>query len=522
MLRKKLASALLLLSMVGGVAVPAISFADTVSASSSLQARLELITKLIQQLQALQEQLKQLRIQEKEAKTNLKEDVKEFTEDLKEGTTSDDVKVLQAVLALYTDVYPEGLVTGSYAKKTASAVLKLQKKFKVKETGKIDKDTRELLNKLLKENPLSFENREGEGRVPCAIVPPGHLIAPGWLRKHGGVKPIVLACQVLPPGIAMQLGLGTTTPPTREDHSPVISGVTSSVTYSGATITWKTDQLATSKVYYSLMSPVDINSTSTLSVVNNYLTRDHSISLSSLTASTTYFFVVESKNEDDKTARSGQMSFATSPAPVIPDTTAPVISQSSSTSGTSTATVTWITNESATSKMYFSSVSPLDLSASTTSTVMDGALLTSHSFALSGLTASTTYYFVVESKDAANNIGTSTHMMFTTQSLPPASDTTAPIISSLSSTAASTTARISWTTNESATGKVYYGLTTPLDLMASTTTTSGDSSLVVNHSFGLTSLMASSTYYFVVESKDAANNSATSTQMMFNTSSAGY
>ncbi|MBI3633203.1 MAG: fibronectin type III domain-containing protein [Candidatus Vogelbacteria bacterium] len=521
MIKKKLASALLLLSMVGGVAVPAISFADTtVTATSSLQARLELITKLIQQLQVLQEQLKQLQAQEKEAQSGLKEDVKEFVSDIKEGETGDDVKVLQAVLALYPDVYPEGLVTGAYAKKTAAAVLRLQKKFGVKETDRIDKETRDLLNKLLKDNPVAFENIAEGGRVPCAIVPPGHLIAPGWLRKHRGVKPIVSVCQIIPPGIREKLGEGTSTPPVRENEAPVISMINSSTTYNGATITWKTDQSATSKVYYGLLSPIDINATSTLNTGNGYFTRDHSVTLSSLTASTTYYFVVESKNEDNKTARSEQMTFVTSSAPVTPDTTAPVVSVVSSTAATSTAAVSWMTNESATSKIYFGTMAPFDPSAMTTSTMMDGAFVTSHSLALSGLTASTTYYFVVESKDASNNVGTSSQVMFAT--LPIAMDTTPPVITSVSSVVSSSTATITWMTNEAASSKVYYSLSSSVDVTASTTLAMADTSLVTSHSINLSGLGSAATYHFVVESKDASNNIATSSEATFVTSSSGY
>ncbi len=104
---------------------------------------------------------------------------------------------------------------------------------------------------------------------------------------------------------------------------------------------------------------------------------------------------------------------ATTTPPVVTDTTAPVIS-AISTSGvaTTTAMVTWTTNENATGKVYFGTVNPLVLGSATTNSTT--TLSMAHSFVLSGLSASTTYFYVVESKDAANNTATSGQGNFTT------------------------------------------------------------------------------------------------------------
>lgn len=96
----------------------------------------------------------------------------------------------------------------------------------------------------------------------------------------------------------------------------------------------------------------------------------------------------------------------------------------------------------------------------------------------------------------------------------PPTDTTAPTISALSVTPASTTAQVSWTTNESASSRVWYGTSTPLTL-ASPTASIFNSALVLAHSLSLTGLTASTTYYVVVESKDAAGNTATSSGSSF-------
>src|SRR4051794_27511759 len=54
-------------------------------------------------------------------------------------------------------------------------------------------------------------------------TPPGHLIAPGWLRKH--LNPTVLLCRALPPGIAKKLGVQPPTPGNDDTTAPVISAI---------------------------------------------------------------------------------------------------------------------------------------------------------------------------------------------------------------------------------------------------------------------------------------------------------
>jgi hypothetical protein len=74
--------------------------------------------------------------------------------------------------------------------------------------------------------------------------------------------------------------------------------------------------------------------------------------------------------------------------------------------------VGWTTNESATSKVYYATSTPVNIG--TASSVSDTTLITSHSLNLSGLVASSTYYYLVESKDAALNTSTSTEFSFPT------------------------------------------------------------------------------------------------------------
>jgi len=192
-----------------------------------------------------------------------------------------------------------------------------------------------------------------------------------------------------------------------------------------------------------------------------------------------------------------------------PDTLAPTLSSITASSVThQSATVSWTTNEAATGKVYYGTTTPLVLG--TAQTLSSASLLVNHSFNLTGLGAATTYYFVVESKDASGNTATSSQQSFATASTP---DTTAPVISAISAIPASTTASVSWTTDEAATGKVYYGITNPLDLV--TALTMSDATLVTSHVFGLSGLAASTTHNYVLVSTDASGNTATTSQQSF-------
>ena len=94
------------------------------------------------------------------------------------------------------------------------------------------------------------------------------------------------------------------------------------------------------------------------------------------------------------------------------DTTPPVISGLATVAGTSTASITWDTDEDADSKYWQSTSIPVDTSGAPSAETSN--LVTSHSLELSGLAASTTYYYVISSTDGAGNTATSAESSFTT------------------------------------------------------------------------------------------------------------
>ncbi|MEQ4568041.1 galactose oxidase-like domain-containing protein [Paenarthrobacter sp. CAP02] len=97
-------------------------------------------------------------------------------------------------------------------------------------------------------------------------------------------------------------------------------------------------------------------------------------------------------------------------APATGDTTPPVISGvSAGTPSTSGATITWTTDEASSTQVEYGTTA-----AYGQNTVQDPTLQTTHSAALSGLSAGTLYHYRVKSADAAGNLAVSGDAAFTT------------------------------------------------------------------------------------------------------------
>jgi len=131
------------------------------------------------------------------------------------------------------------------------------------------------------------------------------------------------------------------------------------------------------------------------------------------------------------------------------------------------------------------------------------------------LEESTGYYILVDSTlfvdTVAQNyagISSKTVWNFTT------GDFTAPAITAVASSTASTTAQITWSTNESASSRVEFGLTSNY---GTSTPTQNTSPRVTSHTVNLTNLVACSTYYFRLTSADTSSNSTTTSRQSFTT-----
>ena len=70
------------------------------------------------------------------------------TYDLAKGMQNGQVTKLQQILAVYPEIYPEGLITGYFGPATERAVQKFQKKHGLEQVGYVGPKTRTLLNSL--------------------------------------------------------------------------------------------------------------------------------------------------------------------------------------------------------------------------------------------------------------------------------------------------------------------------------------------------------------------------------------
>jgi len=189
-----------------------------------------------------------------------------------------------------------------------------------------------------------------------------------------------------------------------------------------------------------------------------------------------------------------------SPSPTSPDTNPPDIQSISFSSITETSvTITWETDEPATSQVQLCEG---DLACFPWTEPEDG-LVTRHSVTVTDLKKDTEYHVQVKSIDADGNEAVSEQSKTFTTGVQP--DITPPILSGVAvSGITQSSATITWTTDEEATGQVEYGTTNDYG-----TVTPIIKALSKNHTVGLSGLKADTTYYFRVLSKDANENEVT-------------
>ena len=240
---------------------------------------------------------------------------------------------------------------------------------------------------------------------------------------------------------------------TTSPKAPAISAISATgITASSVTITWTTDQASTSLVNYGTTAAY--GSTSAYSAT---LVTSHSVTISGLSAGTTYNFDVLSANAAGVLATSGNSTFTTSAAS---GGSAPTLSYVAFWGVTgSGVTISWSTNVAATTAVLYGTTSALGQT-----TAVQTALVTSHGVTLTGLNPLTTYYFEAASTGSNGATGYSTVYSFTTIS------SGMPTISGITVVpGAGNTAQISWTTSVPTTSYVQFGSTTAYNHWSSLT-----------------------------------------------------
>mgnify|MGYP001565588876 CR=1 FL=1 len=170
----------------------------------------------------------------------------------------------------------------------------------------------------------------------------------------------------------------------------VLAGATAATT---ATVTWTTDEAADSDLELRTSEAAIIG---TATQTNASDVTSHSLSVTGLTASTTYYGKVRSTDATGNVSDwSAPFSFTPSASP---DVTAPVLSAITVLNLSETSVqITWTTDEAATSEVRYGETT--DYGSSST----DATLVLSHAVTLSGLSDDTFYHFQVRSADATPN-----------------------------------------------------------------------------------------------------------------------
>ena len=273
---------------------------------------------------------------------------------------------------------------------------------------------------------------------------------------------------------------------------PVLSDIAAGdITGSGATVTWNTDEPATSQVEYGLSPEYGM-----LTIFDPNRVTNHSVTLSGLTDSTIYHYRVLSIDAAANLAVSGDHSFTTV------DTNPPdtwIVTGPSGTIATKTASFEWegADNLSAPDSLLYSyHIDSESWSSYTpvTSTVYSDLADGGHTF-------------YVRARDEAGNVDTSA------ASRSFVVDTTGPALQGIQAVSIHASgATIIWTTNEPADSQVEYGLTASYGM-----TTSLDTNLTTAHSVVITGLDLAVTYHYRVMSRDAMGNLSISGDQTFTT-----
>lgn len=282
-----------------------------------------------------------------------------------------------------------------------------------------------------------------------------------------------------------------------DNKPPQIYNVTVlNITMNSAEIHWETDEPSDSQVEFGLTT-----SYGQTTKLQPDLVREHKVVLSDLTMNSTYHFRVLSRDKAGNVSISEDYTFTTEGDRTPPQITSLQILDISET----TARFTWKTDEPADAQVEFGFTEAYG-QASPRST----SLSVNHSIVLTGLQPNTTYHARALSRDAHGNLAFSNDTTFKTiQKL----DQSPPIITNIQvNDITSHSARITWQTNEPATGQVEYGTSTTYGKLSPLTV-----NLQTMHEINLEGLLPGTVYHFRVHSADSQNNKAVSTNRTFTT-----
>lgn len=267
---------------------------------------------------------------------------------------------------------------------------------------------------------------------------------------------------------------------------PSITGTSSASTVLTPTVSWVTDEPATGTVDFGTSPGVYTSSytTSTLSLT-------HVVPIAGLLPNTLYYWRVRTSDALGNTRSSAEATYSTTLPPAY-FTAGPTLT-GNGWYNFLTPSVTWGTNDQFTTKLEWGTSSGVYTNSSTS-----GALSTSHSASMSGLTTDTVYYWRASGVDATGRILASAEATYA------ASPPPLPLILSGpwamgNSWSTYATPTVTWTTTDVTSSWLEWGTSSGVyTSMVST------DALTTSHSLVMTGLTPDTTYYFKVFGFDPA------------------
>ncbi|MDA8427737.1 MAG: DUF5666 domain-containing protein [Geobacteraceae bacterium] len=292
--------------------------------------------------------------------------------------------------------------------------------------------------------------------------------------------------------IASKITIENEASPTTVPAAPVASAVAGGMNQ--VTISWNGVSGATAyNIYWSTTTGVTpATGTKIANAASPYLQ-------TGLTAATSYYYVVTAVNSVGESAPSAQVSATTSSSAPVPPAPIGV----SAIGGTNQVTVSWAAVAGATSyNIYWATTSGV---TPTTGTKIANA---TSPYVQTGLTAATTYFYVVTAANAAGEGSPSVQVSATT-----ASTSVLPAPTGVTAVGGTGQVSISWNAVTGATSyNIYWSTTAGVTPLTGTLIANATSPTVQ------TGLAASTTYYYVVTAVNTAGESAPSTQASATTS----
>lgn len=281
-----------------------------------------------------------------------------------------------------------------------------------------------------------------------------------------------------------------TTPPslTAAINQPYVENITTT----HATIGWSTDRACDSKVAFGTVSGT-YQATEAYSATP---TTNHSIQINNLSPGTTYYFKAKWTDEDGNTGSSQEVSFKTSPPPIVQDV---------STSGItlSTGTVNFTTINANSIKLYYGKSNAFG-GAVTLNTALAKS---EYSVPLKDLDDGSKYYYKINSLDTDNHEYEGTTLSFNTPAAPKISNLRFQPIE----TEPSSTQKVTWTTNVPADSRLAYGVIGGAGLSLA------DAKMVTEHEMIVRDLEDDKQYSLIAYSRSATGDLATSDKQVFQT-----